>query len=308
MKKVLLIVLATLTICGVGVYAAIVFGVGYLARKASVPALPIATPLLATQTVSDVTYCSSGGASQLLDLYIPSKGAATFPLVVYIHGGSWVSGSKDEEALSQYLPALAQAGYVVASLNYRLAPQYTFPAQVDDVKCAIRFLRAHAGQYHINAGHVAAVGESAGGYLAAFTGATGNLGQFKTTAYTNGSDAVQAVVDISGPADFTNAAGASNAAMQTAYTFLGSAQPATASVTTYITPHAAPFLILHGADDTVVPAAQSEELQSKLQAAGDAAKLILVQQAGHSLDATTIQPDFSQLAVDILTFLQQTLH
>jgi acetyl esterase/lipase len=242
----------------------------------------------------------------MLDLYIPDKPHTVFPLVVYVHGGSWVSGSKDEEAVANFLPTLAGAGYVVASINYRLAPTYTFPAQVDDVKCAIRFLRAHADDYSINAKRVGIVGESAGGYLAAFAGTTGDDSTFKTTAYTDQSDRVQAVVDISGPADFT-VDNASATAKRIAYTFLANADPAIASPIIHVTANDPPFLILHGADDHVVPPSQSQHLQQALQRVGAPSQLILVHHAGHDLDVSNVEPSFSQLALTILSFLKSHL-
>lgn len=304
MRKTLFISCVILAGLGAGAYVAVIFGISYLFAKADTATAIV--PSLTSHTVHDITYCTPDGQAQQLDMYIPNKANTTFPLVMYIHGGSWVSGSKDEEAITQYLPTLADAGYVVASINYRLAPRYTFPAQVNDVKCAIRFLRAHASMYAINPQYIGVVGESAGGYLAAFTGVTGDSAAYKTNEYLTESDAVQAVVDLSGPTDFT-VDNASDRAKHIAYTFLGAASPASASPVTHIHAGAPPFLIIHGVNDTIVPVAQSEQLKTQLVNAGTSVQLVIVQNAGHSLDATSINPSLSQLALIILSFLRAHL-
>lgn len=290
-------------IAGLGIYfihralnANIADGIGYL------------LPTLGSYTVNDVTYCTPDAQPQKLDLYIPEKQGATFPLVVYVHGGSWVSGSKDVEATAKYMPLLAKTGYVVAAINYRLAPGYTFPAENDDVKCAIRFLRANAGAYHINPAHVGVIGESAGGYLAAFTGVTGNDPAYKTDEYPNEGDAVQAVIDIAGPTDFTATDGSASS-KAIARTFLGSASPAEASVTTHVASDDPPFFIIHGHDDSIVPPSQATMLERALSAAGVPATLTLVKNAGHSIDssANDMQPSIQQLVSAMLLFLKQTL-
>lgn len=247
------------------------------------------TPLTITyHSERDVTYCSPGGNAQKMDLHIPDTGKK-YPLLVYVHGGGWYAGSKESAVATDYISEVARLGYVVASINYRLVPDHTFPAQVEDTKCAIRFLRAHAADYKIDSTHVGILGESAGGYLAAFVGTTGDSKTFKTGEYTEQSDTVQAVVDLFGPTTFVNtSARASSAAL--ARNFLGSANPATASATTYASKNDPPFLIIHGDADTTVPLDQSQSLQSKLLQTGAKAELIVVQNAGHGLIVHGNQP------------------
>lgn len=252
------------------------------------------------------TYCSPDGNEQKLDIHVPDNKNRIFPLIVYVHGGGWYTGSKDTAAVAQYMPEVARLGYVVAIINYRLAPDYTFPAQVQDTKCAIRYLRAHAEQYNIDSNNVGIIGESAGGYLAAFAGVTGNSVTYKTAEYAQHSDSVQAAVNLFGPSNFVSTQ-ASPQAIRMARTFLGSANPTEASTVTHITKQAAPLLIVHGKDDTTVPYSQSQTLHEALQKAGVNTTLIPVTDAGHGLSATTpgktIDPSLTIIRQEITTFL-----
>jgi acetyl esterase/lipase len=117
----------------------------------------------------DVTYCNS----QTMDIYIPSVAATRpLPLAIYVHGGGLTSGDKADIS-PVFLNALASAGFVVVSVNYRLAPQYKFPAQIEDVKCAIRYLRNNAQTYGVNGSEIFAFGTSSGGELVALAALTG---------------------------------------------------------------------------------------------------------------------------------------
>jgi acetyl esterase/lipase len=267
-------------------------------------------PILTTyHAQNDITYCSPDGTDLRLDLFIPDNKERTFPLLVYIHGGGWYTGSKDTAAIQQYIPEVARLGYVVASIDYRLAPAHTFPAQVEDVKCAIRYLRAHASTYNIDSSNVGVLGESAGGYLAAFAGATGDNQTYKTAEHANQSDAVQAVVDLFGPSTFTDTQ-ASPAAIRMARNFLGSANPRVASIPTHIGPNMPPTLIVHGTDDSVVPYRQSQTLHNSLQASGIPSTLVPVEHAQHGLSASqgqTIKPSLSTIRQDITAFLARYL-
>lgn len=123
------------------------------------------------QAVRDLPYVESGHDRNRLDLYLPEKAEGRLPLVVWIHGGGWLAGSKDNcKALM-----MATKGYVVASINYRLSQHAVFPAQIEDCKGAIRWLRAHADKYHIDPKHVGVWGGSAGGHLVALLGTSGGV-------------------------------------------------------------------------------------------------------------------------------------
>ncbi len=161
---------------------------------------------LAGQTLRDVVYCTLDGQDLVLDLYFPSESAAPWPVVMYIHGGAWSAGDKRSGAGYVEVPALREAGFVVAAVNYRLAPRYTFPAMIEDVKCAVRFLRAHAADYGLDPDHVGVWGGSAGGHLAALLGTSDASAGWDVGPYPDQSSRVQAVVDMFGPADLARMA------------------------------------------------------------------------------------------------------
>jgi len=124
-----------------------------------------------TQVHRDLEYVAGGHARQKLDLYLPARSDRPLPVLVWVHGGAWLGGSKEN---CPAVPLVAR-GYAVASINYRLSQHATFPAQIEDCKAAIRWLRAHAGKYHLDAGHIGAWGASAGGHLVALLGTSGGV-------------------------------------------------------------------------------------------------------------------------------------
>ena len=153
------------------------------------------------KALRDIPYVESGHARNRLDLYLPEKVDHPLPIVVWIHGGGWQAGNK-----GQRCPAipLAAAGYAVASINYRLSQHALFPAQLEDCKAAIRWLRANAAQYHFDPKHVGVWGLSAGGHLAGLLGTTGGMKEFEGKGGNlDQSSRVQAVADWCGPMDFT---------------------------------------------------------------------------------------------------------
>lgn len=154
-----------------------------------------------TRSWSDVAYAHTS-AAQVLDITLPASGNGPFPVVVYIHGGAFSSGSK-----AQGTPArayLVSAGYAVASIDYRLSGEAKFPAQIYDVKAAIRFLKANATTYALNAGRFATWGTSAGAGLAALAGTSGGVTTLEDLSLGNASQTsrVQAFVDLFGPINF----------------------------------------------------------------------------------------------------------
>jgi acetyl esterase/lipase len=112
------------------------------------------------KTLTDVRYCTLDASSQKMDVYFPDSGGP-WPALVYVHGGSWMHGDKSEAVM--LARGMTSQGYLVVSINYRLYPAGKFPIMIEDVKCAIRSLRAHAGEYNLAPNRVAAIGPSAGG-------------------------------------------------------------------------------------------------------------------------------------------------
>ena len=145
----------------------------------------------------DLAYVTDGHERQKLDLYVPETGE-NLPLIIWIHGGAWRGGDKTHYMPIEYL----KAGYAGASLNYRLSQHAIFPAQIEDVKAAVRWLRANAETYRLDPNRFAAWGSSAGGHLVAMLGTAGNVKEFEVGENLEVSSRVQAVVDYFGPTDF----------------------------------------------------------------------------------------------------------
>ena len=243
-----------------------------------------------TQVKRDVPYIADGHERHLLDLYLPS-GARNLPLVVWIHGGGWQNGSKQN---TQALSLLAH-GYAVASINYRLSSHAIFPAQIEDCKAAIRWLRAHAGEHGYDPKRIGVWGSSAGGHLVAMLGVTGDVPEFDVGENREVSSRVQAVVDFYGPTDLLTMDAQSTAISRMKHNAPDSpeaklvggavqenvAKARRASPLTYVSPGDTPILIVHGDQDPLVPVKQSEVFLAALQKAGVDASLYIVTGGGH---------------------------
>ncbi|HEY9167667.1 MAG TPA: alpha/beta hydrolase [Candidatus Kryptonia bacterium] len=170
------------------------------------PSAKLVLPDLPRGVVADenVVFDSSGSRALTLDVYYPeSRSDSLYPGVILIHGGGWSSGDKSMEV--PMAQQLAAHGYVAATVEYRLAPEAGFPAAVYDLKSAVRWMRANSVKYHLDTTKIAAYGCSSGGELAAFLGATGNVGKFEGSgSFLDRSSRVQAVVDVDGLLDFMN--------------------------------------------------------------------------------------------------------
>src|SRR5262249_4168776 len=134
---------------------------------------------------TDIVYAKVGDKELKLDLARPPEGKGPFPVVVLFHGGGWRMGNKRD--VRGWLPFLAEHGYVEASVGYRLAPDYTFPAQIEDAKTAVRFLQANAEKYGIDKERFAAMGWSAGGHVSCLLGLTGEKAGFEGKEYSKES-------------------------------------------------------------------------------------------------------------------------
>lgn len=264
-----------------------------------------------------------GGApfDLLLDLVVPS-GAGPWPVVVWVHGGGWIGGSR--LPIPGSVTRLLPLGYAVASIDYRLSGQAIWPAQLQDCKAAIRFLRANAASYGLDPDRIAAMGSSAGGHLVAALGTAGDVGEVHAGSYTvdlegtvgphtGTSSRVQCVLDLFGPTDmlWANDFPTFDHDSPTAPEGLligGAIQQhperwATVDPISFVTPDDALLLILHGTDDTTVPFHNGERLFLAAQAIGHDVAFLPVQDAGHG------GPGFSTPAVNAVTdaFLARAL-
>lgn len=264
----------------------------------------------------DVTYGNAGGVDLKMDVYYPQAATGPVPVVMYVHGGGWTGGDKQEGAGTAAIPSLQEAGFLVISINYRLAPQYKFPAQIEDVKCAVRYLRAHADKYSLDPDRIGAWGGSAGGHLVSLLGLTDtSSGLEGSGGYGDQSSRVQAVVDMFGPSDLSQEfqGGAIGQALGTKVfgtSDRGSQLLQAASPVTYISADDPPFLIIHGEMDKLVPPSQSQELYDRLQAAGVPSTLVMVKNAGHGLvpQAGEISPSHQEINNMIVDFFKQELN
>jgi acetyl esterase/lipase len=256
-----------------------------VAVLAGVTALFAADP--AVSTSYDVPYTTAGGGELRLDITQPAMGDGPFPAVLVIHGGAWREGGREEN--HRYLADLARRGYVAASPQYRFCPKDTFPAQLEDVKAAVRFLRSNAKSLKVDPERIGAMGFSAGGHLALLLGLTGPADGFDGAASKGVPSArVQAVVDFFGPADLS-AKDFSETARGYVQCLLGAPAAekpelaAKASPVFYASAGDAPVLVFQGARDQLVPPSQAFELMEKLSAAGVAGKVEFILGAGHGL-------------------------
>jgi acetyl esterase/lipase len=234
---------------------------------------------------TDIVYAKVGDRELKIDLCGPPDGKGPFPVVVLFHGGGWRMGNKRD--VRAWLPFLAEHGYVAASVGYRLAPDHTFPAQIEDAKTAVRFLRANAEKYGIDKDRFAAMGWSAGGHLSCLLGLTDENAGFEGKEYPKESSKVKAVVDYFGPTDLAGFAKDATAQRGMLGPFIGAKfdeNPVAhekASPIKYVSKAAPPFLIFHGTKDLTVPIEQSRQLAAKLKEVGVSVKLVEVPGEGH---------------------------
>lgn len=245
---------------------------------------PGGKPPEGTKVVRDLPYVENGHPRQKLDLYLPEKADRPVPLIVHVHGGAWLMGGK--ESASEILPLMAR-GYAVAAVNYRLSQHAVFPAQIEDCKAAVRWLRANAAKYNLDPERFAAMGGSAGGHLVALLGTTSDVKEFEKGAHLDKSSRVQAVVDLFGPTDFLIMGGSHDGPGSPESKLVGGPiqenkdKVAKANPITYVSKRSSPFLILHGDRDGSVPINQSEALTEALKKAGVDVTFIPVKGAGH---------------------------
>ncbi len=248
------------------------------------------------QVEKDVTYGRAGDVDLKLDLARPAKGEGPFPAIVFIHGGGWSGGNR--AAYRAAIEEAARRGYVAVTVSYRLVKydaakketavgEPIFPAQVHDVKAAVRWLRSQADKYKIDPQRIGVTGASAGGHLSLMVGLTGAGDQLEgESGHAEHSSRVQAVVNVFGPTEMTSCYEKSSVAWLFRLFLGGTPEEAAdryraASPVTYATPDDPPVLTLHGDQDALVPVQQATLLDEKLKAAGVDHTLIILKGQGH---------------------------
>ena len=249
-----------------------------------------------------------GGDNRALKLNVIRRpGEGPRPLIVWLTGGAWQQVSKDVHVPEMVY--LVEAGFTVATVEYRSSEAAPFPAQIEDVKAAIRYLRAHAARWMIDPDHIGIMGESAGGHLAALAGTASSIRDFDVGENLDQSSAVQAVVDWYGPSDFLVMAPYSVNPASPEAMFLGGCindkreLAEKASPISHVSKETPPFLIIHGMIDELVPFSQSESLHDAINAAGGKADLIAIEDANHG----DIRFVTDEIRAEILKFFKEHL-
>jgi len=234
----------------------------------------------------DIAYSFTDLFNLKLDVYYPSSAPGPMASVMYLHGGAWVGGDKSSAANSPEVIDLVKRGFLVASVNYGLAPQFSILEQIENAKCAVRFLRANTSRFGIDPNRIGVIGESAGGHLAAVLGtADKTAGLDGVGGFADQSSRLGAVVDFYGPTDLRVLFnGYPPIVLQE---LIGTSDPNSVILDkinplTYVSADDPPFLIIQGGKDTVVPPSQSQDLYDKLQTTGVASTLVVVKNAEHS--------------------------
>jgi acetyl esterase/lipase len=242
----------------------------------------------------DLVYKHVNGRALRLDLYCPEKTSSPSPVILWINAGGWSHGRKED-----YSPVISFVGdgYAVASMELRLSGEAPFPAQIEDCKAAVRWLRANAAKYNLDPDRIGAGGHSGGGHLAALLGTSGGVQELEGSGDNMSySSRVQAVCDASGPSDILRlyhdasdpSTGTKPKAISYIDAFLGGPaeqnkeKAIAASPITYVSKDDPPFLIIHGEKDFGVPVSQAELLAGALKAVGVETILEITPQ-GHSL-------------------------
>jgi acetyl esterase/lipase len=236
----------------------------------------------------DVVYATVAGKPLGLDLYLPAE-VRRPPLVVYVHGGAWSSGSK-----AQYPAFLVERGFAVASVEFRSSNDAKFPANVQDIKAAIRFLRAKASDYGYRGDRIAIAGASSGGHLAALVGVTQGNTELEGTEgdYPGQSSGVQAIVSFFGASNLTTILSQStpdglSVRLPALQRLLGASPEAVPELARLASPvyqvdaKDPPLLLLHGDQDRQMPINQLHELQGAYEKVGLHAETLIVHGVGH---------------------------
>lgn len=250
----------------------------------------------------DVPFREVDGVRLTLDAHIP-EGKGPFAAAILVHGGGWVGGDKQQYITYIFQP-IADAGFAWFSINYRLAPQYKFPADAEDVEEGIRWVKANASKYKVDPDRLALIGESAGGHLASLVG-----------AHSQPATRVAAVVSMYGIHDFITASiewkpipteilqlfGIAAVDAESAPVLIQ------ASPVVYIKKDMPPYLLMHGSKDEDVPHEQSVEMCAKMQKAGAHCELITIEGAPHGMDHWETHPEFLWYKKALVDWLKNTL-
>jgi len=261
----------------------------------------VATPL-AAEILKDIEYGRAGEASLKLDVFVPD-GPGPFPTAVLVHGGGWEGGDK-QTYITYIFEPLSQAGFTWFSIDYRLAPAHPFPAAVDDVRRAIRFVKENAARYKVDPHRLALIGESAGGHLVSYVAARHDP-----------RSSVNAVVSFYGIHDFVAFTAHHGGTQKNMRQFLeverlkfdSVAKLIGASPIAFVNASMPPFLFIHGTQDKSVPFQQSVDMCDAMKAKAVACEIMPVE-AGHGMDHWEPDPKLHFYKQQMVNWLKKTLH
>lgn len=251
----------------------------------------------------DIEFARPGGVPLTLDLYVP-EGKGPFPAVIIVHGGGWRTGTKRTYVTPLFEP-LTRAGFAWFTIDYRLAPQHRFPAALEDVEAAVRWVKSNAGKYNIDRRRIALMGESAGGHLVSLVGAQAKR-----------QTRVAAVVSFYGPHDLLKREQERGEISPNVRQFLGVEKLdeegirklKEASPISYVRRRLPPFLLIHGTKDAAVPHEQSVLMCAKLKEFGNHCEVFRVEGAPHGVGAWEKTPEFQAYKQKMVSWLKYVWH
>lgn len=285
-------------------------------KKQSPPPPP---PNVALET--NIVFGKGGKQPLHLDITTPKEGKGPFPALVMVHGGGWIGG--DKESLRGFQYHFSQRGIVCISVQYRFAPKNAFPAQIEDVKCAVRWVRANAAKYNIDPKRIGALGGSAGAHLVALLGTTSDKKIWEGTGGNpTQSSAICAMVCMSGPYDLplfqrtlpqSKATKAEQQGLQAALDGLLPGPEASrmgrfqkASPIHYASKKTVPTLLTHGPNDTLVPMEQSEAFEARLKKVSAKVELLRMEGAGHADFGTKPEVAIARITAFVEKYLKKS--
>lgn len=264
--------------------------------------LVLAALPLGAELKTDIEFAVAGEEHLTLDASVPD-GPGPFAAVIIVHGGGFINGTKTTYVTPLFEP-LTRAGFAWFSINYRLAPKYRFPAAVEDVETAVRWVKAHAKEYKVDPRRIALMGESAGGHLVSFVG-----------THARHDDRVAAVVSFYGPHDFEARALQSKALKDSEQKFLGLTELNNdalvalreASPINHVHKGMPPYLLIHGTKDAAVPYDQSPKMCEKMKQFGNSCEVFTVEGAPHGVGPWEKNPEWQAYKVKMVEWLKKTL-
>lgn len=266
----------------------------------SPPTSALAASRNAARITYNIEYSQPDGVPLLLDAAIPD-GKGPFPTAIIVHGGYWVEGSKTTY-VGPLEPLLTGAGFAWFSIDYRLPPKYRFPSAIEDVQAAVRWVRAHAEQYHVDPNRIVLMGESAGGYLVAMVGVENQTG-------------LAAVVDFYGPSDLTIIARYFSSPPKGVPEFFGVndfSEPSMKilhddSPVNRVQRQMPPFLFIQGTADHTVPFESSPLMCDAMKKAGAQCEVLKVEGADHGMESWEGKPGEEEWKPAMVGWLNSTL-